>query len=415
MKAIYSILIQLAYGIIKLIAIWNPKMKRFVQGRRDVINTLTKSLTKEDKTLWMHCASLGEFEQGVPVLEAFKKENPSTKIVVTFFSPSGYDNKKNTPLADVVVYLPWDSPKNVKQFLDLVKPSMAFFVKYEFWPNYLYELKKQNIPTYLISGVFRENQAFFKPYGGFMKNALHVFSHFFVQDAASEELLQKIGFSNVSISGDTRFDRVSHQIEIDNSIPFIQKFKQNCLLVVCGSTWPEDIKVLLPFINQAPDTVKFLIAPHKLEKEKIQSLQNEIKKKTICYSQMKESDTLEEQQVFIMDTIGLLTKAYSYADIAYVGGAMGSTGLHNILEPATFGVPIIIGKNFDTFPEAQKLQKLAGLFSVASEKECNEILLKLTEDSAFRKATGMICGHFINSNTGATQHIMNFIKKRPFQ
>lgn len=380
----------------------------FVNGRKDVFEILRQKISREDKTVWFHCASLGEFEQGVPIMEAIKKQRPDLKITVSFFSPSGFEVKKRTPLADVVVYLPMDTPANAKKFVAAVNPTMAHFVKYEFWPNYLFELQKKSIPTYLVSGVFRKDQIFFKSYGGFMRKALQSFDHFFLQDKNSEGLLKNIGFNNVTVSGDTRFDRVSHQIELDNTLPFADEFKGNSLCVVCGSTWPEDEAVLMDYINSAPESVKFIIAPHKIETEKIEAFRNKINKKTILHSE-KDAVDITQYAVLIIDCIGLLGKLYSYADIAYIGGAMGKTGLHNILEAATFGVPIIIGKNYADFPEAIHLRELAGLYSIQNASECAEIIHKFVNDAKLREKTGMIAGHFVNKNTGATAKITQYI------
>ena len=383
-------------------------------GRKQTFQILASGISPEDKTIWFHCASLGEFEQGVPVMESLRITHPDHKIIVSFFSPSGYENKKNTPLADVVIYLPIDTKSNAKKFIKTIHPSLVLFVKYEFWPNYLVELKRQNIKTLLISGVFREEQLFFKFYGGFMRKALDSFDHFFLQNQASKELLAAIGLNNTSVSGDTRFDRVSRQIEMDNTLDFIDRFKKDNLCIVCGSTWEEDQDLLLEYINQAPEQVKFIIAPHIIDAAKISALRKKIHKQTALYSQTIAKgniENIETAQVFIIDTIGLLTKIYSYADIVYVGGAAGEKGLHNILEPATFGVPIVIGKNYSKFPEAIKLRSLAGLFSVKNSTECKSILSKLVEDSSFRNKTGMICGHFVDSNTGAAKKIVAYLKK----
>lgn len=388
---------------------FSKKMKHFVDGRQQVFKTLKEKLTENDKTIWFHCASLGEFEQGLPIMEALKKEKPEYKIVLTFFSPSGYEVKKNNSVADVVIYLPYDTIANAQRFLKMVHPSMAFFVKYEFWPNYLFELKKQQISTYLISGLFRKNQIFFKPYGKFMRSALRCFTHIFVQNENSKKLLNSIHIQQVTISGDTRFDRVSHQIELNNTLDFMEEFKGNSLCMVCGSTWPEDETVLLPFINsESGKKVKFVIAPHIIDIEKIETLTKKFKRKVALFSQL-EKHNLSEASILIINTIGLLSKIYSYADIAYVGGAMGTTGLHNILEPATFGVPIVIGKNFEKFPEAIKLQDLAGLYSVENEEDCKTVLEKFVTNQKFREQTGMIAGHYINSNTGATKIILQYI------
>ena len=408
MQFLYNFLIYISSFIIWLSQFFSRKMKLFLDGRKDVFKTLASSIKAEDKTIWFHCASLGEFEQGVPLMEVLKEKHPSHKLVITFFSPSGYEIKKNTPLADVVVYLPLDTPKNARNFIQLVHPSLAIFIKYEFWPNYLFQLKKNNIKTFLVSGLFRENQLFFKSYGGFMRKSLKSFNHFFVQDEASEKLLQQINFNNITVSGDTRFDRVFNQLKQDNNLDFISHFKQESLCIVCGSTWPEDEQVLLDYINSSSSTVKFIIAPHKIEENKIEAFRKNIKKKVVLFSE-KENLNLSGYSILIIDTIGLLTKIYSYADIAYVGGAMGSTGLHNILEPITFGIPIVIGKNLKKFPEAKTLLDLKGLFSVNDTAECSEILTKLADDEDFRHKAGMIAKQYAKRNIGATQKVVDYI------
>lgn len=410
-QALYNILSYVGQASVWPTQFFSKKMRLFVQGRRKVFNTLAMKLPHTSETIWFHCASLGEFEQGFPIMKALKNRLPNANIVVTFFSPSGYEIKKNTPIAKVVTYLPIDTPSNAKRFVEIVKPKMAFFVKYEFWPNYLKELKYRNTPTYLISGLFRKEQKFFKPNASFIRSALTSFHHFFVQDANSFKLLQQVGFNNVTVSGDTRFDRVSHQIEIDNRLDFMEAFVGDSLCLVCGSTWPEDERVLLPFINSASEkNIKVVVAPHQIEEEKIKDFTNQLKVPFARYSSLNEERSTVAS-VLIVDTIGLLSKIYSYASIAYVGGAMGNTGLHNILEPATFGVPIIIGKEYRKFPEALKLEDLAGLYSINDAKSCTEILIKMTTNDKFREQTGMICGHYINSNTGATRAIMEHLDR----
>ncbi len=410
MHFLYNIFISIFQGTLPLIGLLSSKLKLFVEGRKVVFETLEAKITKDDKVIWFHCASLGEYEQGVPVMEKIKTEYPEYKILVTFFSPSGYEVKKNSKLADIIVYLPIDTVNNANRFIALVKPQMAIFVKYEFWPNYLKELSKEGIPSIIVSAAFRKDQAFFKGYGGFMRNTLRSVKHFFVQDQISKELLETINFSNVTLSGDTRFDRVSHQIEMDNEVGFITQFVDKRLCIVIGSSWPEDENVFINYINTAPDNVCFIIAPHEIKSQGIQSLVKKLEKKTVLYSE-KEGKQLNTYQVFIANTIGYLSRIYSYADIAYVGGGMGTSGLHNILEPATFGVPVIIGKNFDNFREAKQLQKLAGLFAVTTAEEFNQIMSKLVQNKTFRAQTGMISGHFINSNTGATNCIMEYVEE----
>ena len=415
MLFLYNIITLLAAQLLKLVAIFSPKMKLFVDGRKSVFQTLANKIQSSDKTIWFHAASLGEYEQGLPVIEAMKQQFPNHKIVVTFFSPSGYEVRKNNTVADVTVYLPLDTISNAKKFISLVHPEMAFFIKYEYWPNYLNELKKQQIKTYLISGILRENQAFFKWYGGFYRNALQTFDYFFVQNESSKRLLQSIGFNNVKVSGDTRFDRVVSILERDNSLDFIEQFKNNKTTIVIGSSWPKDESLLVNYINQSSDDVKFIIAPHNIKQEQISILKNQIQKKTISYSEKDEMlkqvqrDKLEDFQVFIIDTIGILTKIYSYADIAYVGGGFGNPGVHNILEPATFGVPVVIGPNYSHFAEATALVNMEGCISIQNQTQLNEAFDLLLHNEDERLEKGHICSTFVQMNKGATQTIINHI------
>ena len=412
MLFLYNIITLLAAQLLKLVAIFSPKMKLFVDGRKSVFQTLSDKIQSSDKTIWFHAASLGEYEQGLPVIEAIKKQFPNHKIVVTFFSPSGYEVRKNNTVADVTVYLPLDTISNAKKFISLVHPEMAFFIKYEYWPNYLNELKKQQIKTYLISGILRENQAFFKWYGGFYRNALKTFEFFFVQNESSRNLLQSIGFNNVKVSGDTRFDRVVSILERDNSLDFIEQFKDNKTTIVIGSSWPKDESLLINYINQSSDDVKFIIAPHNIKQEQIQELKNAITKKIVLFSENVETRhalSLQEYSVFIIDTIGILTKIYSYADIAYVGGGFGNPGVHNILEPATFGVPVVIGPNYSHFAEATALVNMEGCISIQNQTQLNEAFDLLLHNEDERLEKGHICSTFVQMNKGATQTIMNHI------
>ncbi|MBW1294380.1 3-deoxy-D-manno-octulosonic acid transferase [Aquimarina litoralis] len=408
MNFLYNIFIAIFNSLLPVIGLLSPKLTLFANGRKSVFEILKKDIKPEDQIIWFHCASLGEYEQGVPVMEELKEKYPNYKLLVTFFSPSGYEIKKNSTLADIIVYLPIDTKRNAKRFVQLVNPKLAVFVKYEFWPNYLKELYNNNTPITIVSAAFREEQSFFKWYGGFMRNALQRVDHFFVQDTTSKDLLEKVNFTNVTVSGDTRFDRVSHQIEMDNQVDFISDFINNRICIVVGSSWQEDEEVFVDFVNQAPKNVCFIIAPHEIKDSGVQKLKQKLSTRTVLFSE-KEGNDLKEYQVFIMNTIGYLSRVYSYGDIAYVGGAMGTSGLHNILEPATFGMPIIIGQNFEKFREAKQLQKLAGLFSISSASEFSKIMNKLIENKKFREQTGMIAGHFINSNTGATKTIVEYL------
>jgi 3-deoxy-D-manno-octulosonic-acid transferase len=408
MLFLYNIVIQITGSLLNFIALFNSKIKLFVEGRKIVFPTLEQKIKPSDKTIWFHAASLGEYEQGLPVVEKIKEEYPLHKIVITFFSPSGYEVRKNNTVADATVYLPLDSKKNAQRFLKTVHPDMVFFIKYEYWLNYLNELHKQNTPTYLISGIFREQQMFFKWYGGFYRKALDAFTYFFVQNEESKKLLQQLGKTNLAVSGDTRFDRVTAILEKDNTLDYISQFKNDTLTIVVGSSWPKDEALLLDFINTNTLNVKFIIAPHNIKGDQIEQLKNIITKKTVLFSE-KQGKNLPDFDVFIIDTIGILTKIYSYADIAFVGGGFGKTGVHNLLEPATFGVPIVIGPNYSNFAEATALVNMGGCISVSDKAELIAAFKDLIIDPNFRSEKGHICSTFVQMNKGATNIIMKNI------
>lgn len=411
MNLLYNITIQLASVVLKLLSLFNNKLKLGVDGRALTFNKLDQFLNKGDKTLWFHCASLGEYEQGLPIFTELRKDYPNHKIVLSFFSPSGYEIRKNAPFADLVVYLPLDTKNNAKRFISLVNPELTVFVKYEIWPNYLNEIKSRGLRALLISAVFRKDQSFFKWYGSQTREALFAFEHIFTQNETSKKLLESINYKNVTISGDTRFDRVSNQLNTDNNLDFIKAFKDNKLCIVIGSSWPEDESLIIEFINNYSGTpIKFIIAPHNIKSKQIENIQTNLKKPAILFTQ-KEKKDLSQYDVFILDTIGLLSKAYSYADIAYIGGAMGNTGLHNILEPAVFGVPIIIGKNYQKFPEAFDMIKNKGVKSVSNITELGTELNSLINDQESRLTTGNQNADFIKKNKGAVIQIMQYLRK----
>jgi len=409
MNFLYSILIWFANIGLKLVAPFNQKIKLFVDGRNETFSKLESSIKKDDEVVWMHAASLGEFEQGRPIIEKLKENHPLKKLVVTFFSPSGYEIRKNYKVADVVCYLPLDSKKNMRRFVNLVKPELAIIVKYEFWPNLLLQLKKNKVKTILISGIFREKQIFFKWYGRWFRKSLNAFEHFFVQDENSKKLLNSINFKNVSISGDTRFDRVFEITKQNNELDFVRQFVNNSYTVVAGSTWEEDENLLVDYINNsATKDEKFIIAPHNIKAIDIQELKKTFTKNTVLYSE-KEGKNLENYQVFIIDTIGILTKIYSYASVAYVGGGYTKSGIHNILEPATFGIPIVIGPNYDKFKEAIDLVKLEACFKVDSIQKISVFLKKLYKDKSEREIAGEKAKNYVVSNLGATSKILNYL------
>ncbi|WP_029037874.1 3-deoxy-D-manno-octulosonic acid transferase [Salinimicrobium xinjiangense] len=411
MKFLYNFAISSAEKLLPVAARFNQKLKSFTEGRKNLFEKLAAEVSPTDKTIWIHAASLGEYEQAVPVLVEMRKIFPQHKIIVSFFSPSGYEVKKNSSLADVVTYLPLDTKTNAQKFLDIVHPELVLFVKYEFWPNFLKELQRRKIRSLLISGAFREDQAFFKFYGKWLRKYLKSFEFFFLQNKESLKLLEGMGFINARVSGDTRYDRVYSQLSQDNRLDFIEEFVDGRLCVVAGSTWPEDEELLLDLINNDKTGTKFIIAPHALKVEKLKQLQEKLHVPWVLYSK-KDKKQLQEQKVFIIDTIGLLTRIYSYADIAYVGGAAGETGLHNVLEPAAFGVPIVIGKNFSKFPEAGEIQSLGGLFSVKNSSEAQEVFDKLISDKQFRNSRGSVVAEFVENNRGATKRIAKYISDK---
>lgn len=409
MYFLYNILVQLTGFALKGVAFFNKKMALFVAGRKDVFKTLQATFEKNDRVIWFHCASLGEFEQGRPVIEQVRNQFNTHKILVTFFSPSGYEIRKDYDGADLVTYLPLDTQHNARRFLELAHPEMAIFIKYEFWPNFLKQLKGNGIPILLVSGIFRKDQTFFKWYGGWMKKALHNFDHFFVQDIQSEALLKTLGFTNITKSGDTRFDRVHEITRQPINLIDIEDFRNNKLTLIAGSTWPKDEELLVKYINHSDDAHRFIIAPHNIKPGSISELENSIRKKTMLFTEI-EKKKHSEYQVLIINTIGLLSKIYKYADIVYVGGGFG-VGIHNILEPATFSVPVLIGPNFKKFKEANDLVGLGACFVVNDYEELSQRLGELFADEEQRKGAGKLAGDYVLNNVGATQMIMDYLSK----
>lgn len=409
MLFLYNLVVSIAGFFLKIVALFSPKIKLFVEGRKNVFTILEEKIKPTDKTIWFHSASLGEYEQGLPVIEKIKEKHPAHKIIVTFFSPSGYEVRKNNNVADITIYLPLDTKSNAKKFLRLAHPEFAFFIKYEFWLNYLKELEHNKIPTYLISGIFRDNQMFFKWYGGFYRKALTSFTYFFVQNEKSKEKIEALGFKNVIVSGDTRFDRVAAILERDNTVDFIEQFKNNAPTIIIGSSWPKDETLLADYINQASEDVKFIIAPHNIKQDQLSDLKSQINKPTVLFSEKDNSKNFSDYNVFIIDTIGLLTKIYSYGTIAYVGGGFGNPGIHNILEPATFGIPIVIGPNYSNFAEAVELVKIGGCTLISNTLELKQIFDRLLLDQEYREEKSQICKSYIQDNKGATESIMKIV------
>ena len=370
----YTILLSLYIAGIKVLSFWNPKARLWIAGRKN-FPAVNFTYSSDTKIVWMHCASLGEFEQGRPVIENLKKQYPTVKIVLSFFSPSGYEVQKNYTGADAIFYLPVDSKANAKKLIEVIKPSLVIWVKYEYWFYYLQELKQQNIPVLLVSGIFRNSQPFFKWYGKYWKKILLSFAHFFVQDEASKKLLAGIGIDkNVTVSGDTRFDRVIEIAEKFEHIPLIQQFCGNNKIIVAGSTWEDDEAELIHYVRANPQ-IKFIIAPHEIDAENLKDVQKEFAG-SIFYSELADNQQ-PTATVLIIDNVGMLSRLYHYADITYVGGGFGDDGVHNVLEAAVYGKPVIYGPEFEKFIEAIELTSCGGGIIINSALELEKELTAL--------------------------------------
>lgn len=416
MRLIYNFGIWLYYIGAIFFSFFNKKAKKWIKGQHEAFNYFEKSNIRNKKTAWFHAASLGEFEQGRPVIELFKQKHPEFTILLTFFSPSGYEVRKNYESADYIFYLPLDKYFNAKKFIKIVNPKIVFFIKYEFWFNYLKLLSDQKIPTYLISGIFRKNQHFFKFYGFWFRKQLKHFTYFFLQNQESKELLNSIGYMNLVISGDTRFDRVYQIAQKPRSFQLIEKFKADLPLVLIGSSWEADEAILLDYVNKNTDKIKFIFAPHEVHQERIESLKKALPDKTILFSELNENN-YNQSNTLIINNIGILSHLYQYADIAFIGGGFGK-GIHNILEAACFGVPTIFGPNYQRFAEAKDLILLQGSFCIKSKTEfdiCLNSLLSNTNDLLKAKKT---CLNYINTKRGAskliTESIDNELNKKIF-
>lgn len=405
MPFLYSLAVSVAKAITPAVAT-SAKAKAFVLGRK-ALWTQLENIPPNKKVVWMHCASLGEYEQGLPVLTALKNKYPTYFYLVTFFSPSGYEVRKNHGIADMVTYLPWDTKADVNRFVAQVNPVMALLVKYEFWPNLIRALQRKDVPLFLIAGLFRQNQRFFKPWGYSQRKLLREFTHLFVQNDDSLKLLRSIGIQQVRISGDTRYDRVGAS---KTPLPFMESFVGNRKCVIAGSTWPEDEAVLLEAIAQTPSDWCWLIAPHEMHEDKLLQLMTKLPKGSVRYSQSKTS-AFTNCPVLVLDTVGMLSRCYAYGRIAYVGGGMGRSGLHNILEPAAEGIAVVIGKNYQKFPEAKALIDLGGVVSITSADDCTNQVLKLMQNDRLRNEKGQVNAAFVTQNQGATEKTISLLNQ----
>ena len=405
---LYSLGIAAYTAAIKAVAPWKPKAQKWVEGRRGIFERLQATVGASDKpVVWIHASSLGEFEQGRPVIEAIHERYPQYRILLTFFSPSGYEIRKDFPAADWVFYLPADTPRNVRRFLDIVRPEVAVFVKYDYWLNYLKELRQRKIRSYIFSSLFRRNSIFFKPWGGAFRRALTTFELIFVQNEESKRLLAEIGFDNAIVAGDTRFDRAAALPAQASRYPLIEHFKGTDRLFIVGSSWRRDEDLLVPFVNAHPD-VKFVIAPHEMEEPRIQRLITECTGGVVRYSECRAESDVERARVLIIDVIGILNQLYQYADWVYIGGGFGVC-IHNTQEPATYGVPIAFGPKYHKFKEACDMIALGACRSVTTTEELEEWFAPLKADEKRRAHAARIAANYIASNKGATELIVRTI------
>ena len=377
-----------------------------MKGHWVVYELLRQQLEKDARYIWFHAASLGEFEQGRPLIEKIRAKYPDYRILLTFFSPSGYEVRKNYRGADIVCYLPFDKPRNVKKFLDLVNPCMAFFIKYEFWKNYLDELHKRRIPVYSVSSIFRRGQIFFKWYGGTYRNVLRNFDHLFVQNERSKRYLAKIGINRVTVVGDTRFDRVLQIREEAKDLPLVELFKNNTMTFVAGSSWQPDEDLFIEYFNQHPE-VKLIIAPHVIDENHLVEIIRKLKRPYVRYTRADEKN-VRKADCLIIDCFGLLSSIYRYGEIAYIGGGFG-VGIHNTLEAAVYGIPVIFGPKYQKFQEAIRLLEAKGGFSIKSYEELKALLDRMLEDEEFLRESGMNAGLYVTDNAGATDRVLNMI------
>lgn len=408
---LYNIFLQLFRAAIHVASLFNEKAKKWVQGRKNIFKILETVIPAGEKIIWMHCASLGEFEQGRPVIERLKKQYPYYKILLTFFSPSGFEVQKNYNNADWVFYLPLDGARNAKRFLEIVNPSLVLFVKYEFWYYYLKKIKYRNIPLILISAIFREDMSFFKWYGGMQRKILSRFNHLFVQDAESKKLIDGIGLSSIcSVAGDTRFDRVIEIATSSKSLPHIEKFISGNKVLIAGSTWKNDEELLKKTADfLISKKIKLIIAPHEIDAVHIENIQtlfpDSLLYSTLSYTQEVNADVL------IIDNIGMLSTLYKYAWCSYVGGGLSRTGVHNVVEAAVYSKPVFFGPNYEKYREATELLAIKGAFSIIDKDELIAVLNQFVLNSSYYRETGEKAGAYVKKNEGALEVIINYIQE----
>ena len=403
---IYNLAMYILELGVKLAALFSEKPAKMVKGHREVFDLLKSKVDPKAQYIWFHAASLGEFEQGRPLIERIRKEYPQYKILQTFFSPSGYEVRKNYDGADIVCYLPIDTPANAKKFIDLVNPCMVFFVKYEFWHNYLNTLSKKGVPVYSVSSIFRPGQIFFRWYGKSYQQVLKTFAHLFVQNEESKLLLAEIGVKNTTVVGDTRFDRVLDICAAAKQLPLVQKFKGDSLSFVAGSSWGPDEDIFIKYFNAHPE-MKLIIAPHVVNDSHLKEIESKLQRSCIRYTKATE-ENVEQADCLIIDCYGLLSSIYRYGEISYIGGGFG-VGIHNVLEAAVYGIPVIFGPNNKKFREAQHLLANKGGFEINGYEDFEQLMNKFLTDEAYLKQSGQAAGDYVKGNAGAMEKIMKNI------
>ncbi|MDY5684671.1 MAG: glycosyltransferase N-terminal domain-containing protein [Prevotella sp.] len=410
----YNIAIYLYLTGVAISSLFDKKVKKMWQGERQAVDTLRREVDPTAKYIWFHAASLGEFEQGRPIIERIKAKHPEYKILLTFFSPSGYEVRKDYKQADIVCYLPLDTIRNARRFLRAVRPVMAFFIKYEFWYNYLHILKHRGVPVYSVSSIFRPKQVFFKWYGKSYAKVLRCITEYFVQNDESRRLLHSIGIGNATVIGDTRFDRVLAIKEQSKALPLIEAFKgmgrngggKSCNIFIAGSSWPPDEDIFIKFFNDHEDW-KLIIAPHVISEEHLADIQSKLGTKALRYTQATE-ETAAKARCMIIDCFGLLSTIYRYGEIAYVGGGFG-VGIHNVPEAAVWGVPVIFGPNNKRFQEAQDLLACGGSFEISSYDDFDTLATRLMQDADYRHKCGEASAEYVRGRAGATERIMESV------
>ena len=400
---IYNLAMYILELGVKLAALFSDKPAKMVKGYREVFDLLQRKIDCNAQYIWFHAASLGEFEQGRPLIERIRKEYPQYKILQTFFSPSGYEVRKNYDGADIVCYLPIDTPSNVKKFVDLVNPCMVFFVKYEFWQNYLNTLYKKGIPVYSVSSIFRPNQIFFRWYGKGYQQVLKTFAHLFVQNEESKQLLAGIGVNNTTVVGDTRFDRVLDICAAAKQLPLVQIFKGDALTFVAGSSWGPDEDIFIKYFNAHPE-MKLIIAPHVVNDGHLKEIESKLQRSSIRYTKATE-ENVQQADCLIIDCYGLLSSIYRYGEISYIGGGFG-VGIHNVLEAAVYGIPVIFGPNNKKFREAQHLLANKGGFEINGYEDFEQLMNRFLRDEVYLKQSGKAAGDYVKGNAGAMEKIM---------